>query len=108
MSRKACRTEVPLPKNFRDCGQSRNYSSVKNPPSHISTQFLDKKTDMERLVDQGIEKPDWFKGFLSNVGMEKTLDYAEQQIHSSSKLNEQDRTELLSIIASHPLRQKEI
>lgn len=106
MGKKACRMEVPLPKNFRDCGQSRNYSNVKNPPSHISTQFLDKKSDMERLVDKGLENPKWFKGFLSNVGMKKTLDYAEECIKATNKLNEQDRTELLNIIDTHSLRQQ--
>lgn len=107
MAKKAYRTEASLPPKFRaDSGQSKNYSNVKNPPNQVSTQHLDKQTDLERLVNNGIKNPAWFKRLLSNVGMTKILDYAEERIKNTRKLNEDEKNELLETIASHPLRQK--
>jgi hypothetical protein len=97
--------EVHEPKGI---GDSKVFTTGGNqrPPTNLSTQFLDKKSDMERLVDKGLDNPTWFKGFLNNVGMPKTLDYAEASIKSTGKLNEKEKNELLDTIASHPLRQQ--
>ncbi|MFA6255738.1 MAG: hypothetical protein WC606_01015 [Candidatus Absconditabacterales bacterium] len=73
----------------------------------INVQFLGPKNDLEKLVDEGLQKPDFLKVFLRNTWTISILEYAEKKIKSYKKLDENMRGELLKIINEHPLKKQQ-
>jgi len=101
--RKVTYMEVVVVGNIQS-GRSRIYSSVTNPPSQMSTQFLGPKNDMECLVNKGLKDIPWFKRFLENTSMKNILDYAEKKITENNRLKNEEKLELLEIIQNHEVR----
>ncbi len=102
MSKKAYKTEASLPKNLRipANGRSINYSGPKNPPVHINSQNMEgRKTDLDRLIEHGLSDVNFMRNFLVNSTQRNVLDYAQQCVESSPQLNDEDREEILELIA---------
>lgn len=68
------------------------------PSKKLKKVCLDQESDLERLIKKGLNDFNWFKRFLENVSMEKILHHAEQEINKTTKLNEKEKQELLTLI----------
>lgn len=94
-------TEASLP--FTTERKSVSYSTSRPAPTNISMQFLGPKNDMERIIDQGLENLEFLKRFLKQTGMISVLEYAKERVKTCYKLSDNQKEEVLQIIAENPI-----
>lgn len=103
-AKKSYQEEAILPISKKGGTTITNPNKDRRPPQVLNTQFLAPQTDMERLIEKGLQNPEWLMRLLTDTSMESVLKYAEKKISICPNMKQPDKERCLEIINNHPVR----